>query len=448
MAATIQIQTTTGSNILTFAAAILGSSPTITPNGFPVATMIKIIGNGGDEIRVTGNINLGAGGIPTGGTVTGLSMRDNGNAYATVTNFSANAVDFYNAMTGGTPADLLNLVGDIRFIGNNGIDFGAGAIGNDDLRGGLADDELYGFDGNDIIDGGGGGDLLRGGNDTDTLTYERSAAAVTVNLQNGNAIGGDATGDNFSGFENLTGSKFDDKLAGNGLDNEISGLDANDTLRGGGGADHLIGGAGLDTADYTGSAAGVTVNLGADTASGGDAAGDTLDGIENLIGSNNADTLTGDGGPNTIDGRGGNDHIFGGGDKDRLFGGNGDDRISGGQGVDRDTGGAGADTFVLERSAANREIIMDYVAIDDTLEIRAAVFGGGLIGGNALAANQFEINLTGEATAATTRFILDSDDGVLWFDVNGSANGTGGSRIVAVFDAGAPPLTLDDFSVV
>lgn len=447
MAATISIDTATGSNFITFAAAILGSSPTVTPNGFPAATVIKIIGNGGDELRITGNFTLGAGGIVTGGTVTGMSMRDNGNPYASFTNFSVNAVDFYNAITGGTPADVLNLIGDIRFIGNNGIDFGMGAIGNDDLRGGLADDELYGFDGNDIIDGGGGGDLLRGGNNIDTLTYERSTAAVTVNLQNGNATGGDATGDNIAGFENLTGSKFDDKLAGNGLANELLGLDSNDTLRGGGGGDHLVGGSGTDTADYTGSA-GVTVNLGADTASGGDAAGDTLDGIENLIGSSNGDSLTGDGGANNIDGRSGDDHIFGGGDKDRLFGGDGNDRISGGQGVDRDTGGAGQDTFVLERSAANREIIMDYVAADDTLEIRAVVFGGGLSGGVSLAANQFEINTTGAATAATTRFILDSDDGVLWFDVNGSANGTGGARIVATFDAGAPPLTLDDFSIV
>ncbi len=72
----------------------------------------------------------------------------------------------------------------------------------------------------------------------------------------------------------------------------------NDTLIGGGGADSLQGGAGVDTADYSGSAAPVTVNLTTGTGSGGDAQGDTLTGVDNLIGSFGDDSLTGDAGNN------------------------------------------------------------------------------------------------------------------------------------------------------
>ena len=66
----------------------------------------------------------------------------------------------------------------------------------------------------------------------------------------------------------------------------------------------------------------MTVNLGAGTASGGDAAGDTLSGIENVIGSAQADTLTGDGGDNVLEGDAGNDSLDGGaGDDTAVFSG-------------------------------------------------------------------------------------------------------------------------------
>ncbi len=63
------------------------------------------------------------------------------------------------------------------------------------------------------------------------------------------------------------------------------------TLDGGGGADHLVGGPGTDTASYQSSTSGVKVYLGNTGFNGGGAAGDVLDSIENLIGSNQADVL-------------------------------------------------------------------------------------------------------------------------------------------------------------
>ena len=66
----------------------------------------------------------------------------------------------------------------------------------------------------------------------------------------------------------------------------------------------------------TRTAAAVTVNLAAGTGTGGDAAGDSLDGVEAVIGSAFADTLTGDGGDNFLLGMAGADQIDGGGGTD------------------------------------------------------------------------------------------------------------------------------------
>ncbi|WDR04315.1 hypothetical protein PSQ19_12500 [Devosia algicola] len=74
----------------------------------------------------------------------------------------------------------------------------------------------------------------------------------------------------------MTGSSSGDFLTGDGGANVLSGGGDDDVLAGLGGADNLVGGGGSDTADYSASAAGVTVDLGAGTASGGDATGDSF----------------------------------------------------------------------------------------------------------------------------------------------------------------------------
>jgi Ca2+-binding RTX toxin-like protein len=96
-------------------------------------------------------------------------------------------------------------------------------------------------------------------------------------------------------------------LAGNDM---LFGGSGNDTLDGGPGADTMLGGAGSDTADYSSSPAGVTVNLATGLGSGGDAQGDLLGGIENIIGSAHDDVLMGDSGANMLAGGAGNDAYF------------------------------------------------------------------------------------------------------------------------------------------
>ena len=184
-----------------------------------------------------------------------------------------------------------------------------------------------------------------------------------MNLQTGLGAGGDAQGDTLSGIENIIGSALADVLTGDSGAN---------TLVGGLGADVLNGGAGTDTADYSSSAAGVTVSLETGSGAGGDAQGDALSGIENITGSALADTLTGNGGINA------------------LVGGLGADVLNGRAGNDTLSGGADTDTYLFDGTAftpaqpgsAFFDRILDYdqgntgmfsLAEGDTLDFSASI---------------------------------------------------------------------------
>jgi Ca2+-binding RTX toxin-like protein len=108
------------------------------------------------------------------------------------------------------------------------------------LKGGKGADSIFGGINDDVIEGGLGGDTLDGGSDNDTLSYAGSAAGVVVNLGNGMADGGDATGDSFKNFENVTGSGKEDSLFGDGLANRIEGGAGHDFLFGGGNSDVFV----------------------------------------------------------------------------------------------------------------------------------------------------------------------------------------------------------------
>lgn len=195
----------------------------------------------------------------------------------------------------------------------------------------------------------------------------------------------------------LYGGAGDDVLSGLAGDDELYGEDGDDVLEGGLGADRLDGGGNPsdrsgDTVRYVNSTA-VTIDLGVTTAqSGGHAEGDTLFGIENVVGSlTDGDTIAGDAGANIIDGLGGdnviagndgddvliagsgndilrgdvgednisagegNDQVWGGADDDILAGGGGDDQLRGEAGNDQILGGDGNDV-ILDGGAGDDEI--------------------------------------------------------------------------------------------
>ena len=244
--------------------------------------------------------------------------------------------------------------------------------GGDALTGSSGANALFGFDGDDLLRGGAGADSLSGSLGVDTATYYDSAAAVTIDLVFGLGAGGDAQGDTLNGIEKVTGSNIGgDSLIGGSGDNVLSGWGGDDLLRGGAGADGLFGGLGTDTASYAGSASGVTVDLAAGAAAGGDAQGDILSSIENLTGSDaGGDTLAGTSGANTLRGGGGDDLLRGGAGADSLF------------------GDAGADTATYYASAA---------AV--TVDLVAGTAAGGDAQGDTLAGIE---NLTGSNTGGDT----------------------------------------------
>ncbi len=140
-----------------------------------------------------------------------------------------------------------------------------------------------------------------------------------------------------SGIGNVTiarGTVIENAIGGIGNDTLI-GNDANNRLTGGAGDDNLHGGNGSDTAIYSAASAGVTVNLTLTAAQNTIGAGfDLLESIENVIGSNFADTITGTTAANDLLGGAGNDVILGGSGNDQLNGGAGDDQLNGGSGTD------------------------------------------------------------------------------------------------------------------
>ncbi len=188
----------------------------------------------------------------------------------------------------------------------------AGDGGNDTLDGGEAGDLIEGENGNDVLRGHGGndrlvGDFLVNGDDTidggagvDTFGLPFTASnPLTLDLSK-TALQETGYGkDTISGMENAEGTGADDVLIGDAGPNELQGGAGNDMVEGRGGSDVLDGSIGTDTVSYANAPAGVAVNLGAGTASGGDGA-DTMTNFENLVGSSFADTLTGSAGANTI----------------------------------------------------------------------------------------------------------------------------------------------------
>lgn len=313
-----------------------------------------------------------------------------------------------------------------------------GRVGNDVLSGGAGNDQLHGDAGNDLLVGGAGADRLYGGTGIDTASHHAASVGVTVSLANPATNTGEAKGDIYSSIENLSGSAYGDRLFGNAGANALDGSGGNDLLTGGAGADRLVGGAGRDTASYATSASGVTVSLTTRVGTTGDAMGDTLDGIENLIGSGYADRLTGDAGANVLRGYGGADQLSGGSGNDFLFGGVGNDTLA---------GGAGADVFVFDtvpNTAGNTDRITDFDVASDTIRLENAVFPA-LKTTGFLPAAQFYKSYAGLAHDADDRIVYDIDSGALSYDANGSA--AGGAILFARIGAHLA-LTHADFVVI
>jgi Ca2+-binding RTX toxin-like protein len=146
------------------------------------------------------------------------------------------------------------------------------------------------------------------------------------------------------------GTTANDTIVGTPGNDVLCGYDGDDVLKGMGGNDLLIGGPGVDAASFADATTAVTANLTTGTATGQGT--DTLQDIENLIGSPHNDKLDGNAGTNTLNGGLGIDGLWGQAGNDTLLGADGNDTLGGGQGDDKANGGAGSDTAHFGRAAA------------------------------------------------------------------------------------------------
>ncbi|MBO6696818.1 MAG: hypothetical protein JJ931_15535, partial [Henriciella sp.] len=197
-----------------------------------------------------------------------------------------------------------------RSVNGVGTHYGAwGGNGNDTLVAGPGQAYLWGENGDDLFileDGNQPWSRYNGGNGSDTLSFERFAAGVTVDMNvryggDPNQIWRTTHGDqHFVYMENLTGSEYDDELIGDGISNTLRGLGGQDILRGGSGndileggvgADQLFGDGGSDTASYESSTSAVWLDFQEQEFFGGHAEGDTMSSIDRAIGSDFADTF-------------------------------------------------------------------------------------------------------------------------------------------------------------
>ena len=169
-------------------------------------------------------------------------------------------------------------------------------------------------------------------------------------------------------------------MKGNGLANRLDGGDGDDLLLGGAGDDLLIGGrgddeldggAGVDTASYADAASAIWMSLSSGRGGLGEAIGDRLVGIENLIGSAFDDAMKGNGLANRLDGGDGNDLLIGGAGDDLLIGGLGDDEL---------IGGLGDDVFIFSTGDDGTKTILDFEPGSDTIDLSGRdVSGAGLL---------------------------------------------------------------------
>lgn len=316
-------------------------------------------GPGGDVLSDTGGVDLLIG--RGGGDI--ISVHDRG------------AELDGDVLRGGAGPDHFDSV--------RGADSLYGGKGNDVFQGGLGDDSMFrGGEGDDRFDSGRGNDTIYGGPGIDVAAFinvrgrmSASSHCSDVRADLGTGVAS-ATGfgvDSLKGVENLASGGGNDVLVGNSTNNTFyvgSGVGAcyeerapREVVAGGGGWDRIS----FDSIDLELSSAfgPVVVDLAAGTARQRssspfiDAVVDiTLDSVENVTGTEYADTIAGDDGPNRFSsgpwsfgddgnvmrGRGGNDDLAGSAGPDYIYGDDGQDTIRGYEGNDHLYGGTGSNT--------------------------------------------------------------------------------------------------------
>ena len=288
-------------------------------------------GDGNDTIRYAfgdGNDDVDGGADSDKLVITGTTGNDGLDVVfdgTSLTGFESGSIVNIESVTADLGAGTLDLLDYGNTTANVTVNLGTGIASGFASIAGI--EQVRGGDGDDTLTGGAsGGDVntLIGNEGDDTFFINDSADIVSES--NGTAGGIDLVNATVSytltdpDVENLTLlGTADINGTGNASANVLTGNSGNNILNGAGG---------VDTASYANATAGVTVSLttvGAQNTVG--AGTDTLVSIENLTGSNQADTLTGNTVANVLSGGGGNDTLVATTDnvRDTLDGGAGTD---------------------------------------------------------------------------------------------------------------------------
>lgn len=372
----------------------------------------------------------------------------------------------------------------------------ASLAGNANIQ--FAVPRIAGTAGDDTFAAVGSSEVLHGGAGNDTASYLTSAASVTIGLTGSTGLGGDAEGDKLSNIENLLGSSFDDVLSGDAGNNTLVGGAGNDTvsyaqatagvrvklatvgrpqrtsgagidtlsgfenltgsgfndfltgsavtnvLHGGAGKDWLIGGGGVDTMDGgedgdtyiidsdivhdTGTAGTDTVFTNRSTTLASDSGIEILSG---KVGSTRSLALTGNELDNRIIGNDGNNLLRGLAGADSLYGGLGNDLLEGGVGRDTVSGGAGSDTYVFQAGDSKRrifDIVLDFLSGVDKIDLDTIGAGGLLPGAyaeTAIGSDDFRSGRDAAAAAMalgaiSAAFVAGTTNGWLFWSTDGN----------------------------
>ena len=228
-----------------------------------------------------------------------------------------------STLVGGAGLDVIDLTGQSGSVtvydyGTSGQVYMPGAtdqIANvEGFNAGSSADTFYLYYGGESADGGGGGDSISayyGGGDT--------------------LAGGDGA-DSIYAYDYYSAQPGDSVSGGAGDDTITVYEYGGATVSGGSGDDNMSMIWGSGELDYSADPSGVTVDLGADTATDGWGGHDTISGFESVIGSDFGDTLTANGADGLLSGGAGDDSLTAAGGNETLVGGAGNDTLVGGAG--------------------------------------------------------------------------------------------------------------------
>ncbi|MES2606797.1 MAG: calcium-binding protein, partial [Pseudomonadota bacterium] len=323
-----------------------------------------------------------------------------------------------------------------------------GGIGADTFTGTAGNNRLIGEAGNDSLDGGGGTDMLNGGSGNDTMIggdgndtyFVDNSMDIVIEIDATTAGGIDSVTSSIGSF--VLGPNVEEGVIASTGAADMSGNELNNKITAGKGNNVIDGGVGIDTVNYgASSVSGLTIDLSVTTAQNTGGSGtDTLTNIENVTGSQYADSLTGTAGNNQLTANPGND---------TLDGAAGDDVLDGGDGNDSLTGGTGNDRFNFSRAlnpGTNLDVITDFVSGTDRISLFNHVFTSLNVSGELSSVN-FHV---GTAAADSNDFIIyNPATGILYYDEDGSLGGhtKQAFAVLAPVNSVIPALTVGDFEI-